>query len=132
MEHAAHFAAQGRSAIVREALEAFPGYWRALPRASYWLGFCDLAVDPAGALVHLQQAHRGCLAQGDAQGAFEAAAAAADAIVFQGASYDALATWMPMLESQAPAYLAERSTERICACCPACWRLSSTASRRTR
>ena len=52
-----------------------------------------------------------CVEQGDTAGAFETAAAAADAIVFQGANYDALAPWMPILEAQAPAYLAQRDAE---------------------
>ena len=112
LAHAGHLVAQGRSALIRQALVAMPERMRALPPASYWLGFCDLAADPAGALVHLQLAHHGFLAEGDAEGAFEAAAAAADAIVFQGSNYDALAPWMQILESQAPAYLARRSAEQ--------------------
>ncbi len=110
--HAAEFLAQGRSAIVRQALSAMPDPWRTLPQACYWLGFCNLATDPDAALAQLQQAHDGYLADGDDQGAFEAAAAAADAIIFRGSNYDALAPWLPLLERLTPGYLASRSAAR--------------------
>jgi DNA-binding SARP family transcriptional activator len=106
--HAGKFMAQGRSTIVRRAVSAMPEPWRSAPRACYWLGFCNLAIDPDAALRQLQSAHDGFLAEGDEQGAFEAAAAAADAIIFQGANYDALAPWLPVLERLAPGYLASR------------------------
>jgi DNA-binding SARP family transcriptional activator len=110
--HAGDFVAQGRSALIDQALQAMPEPWRALPQAHYWIGFCNLSIDPSAALAHLQEAHAGFLAQGDTAGAFEAAAASADAIVFQGSNYDALAPWMPILESQAPAYLERRDAQR--------------------
>jgi len=106
--HAGEFVAQGRSAIVRLAVSAMPEPWRSMPQACYWLGFCNLAIDPDTALRQLQQAHDGYLAVGDEQGAFEAAAAAADAIIFRGANYDALAPWLPLLERLTPGYLASR------------------------
>jgi LuxR family transcriptional regulator, maltose regulon positive regulatory protein len=109
--HAGHFVAQGRSALIVHALGVLPEAWRTRPQARYWLGFGQLAVDPAAALVHLKQAHSDFLAQGDGAGAFQAAAAAADAIIFQGSNYDALAPWMPILESHAPVYLARRSPQ---------------------
>jgi DNA-binding SARP family transcriptional activator len=112
MAQAGNFVAQGRSILIGQALRAMPEAWREQPQACYWLGFCQLAVDPGGALQQLQRAHTGFLAQGDAAGAFEAAAAAADAIIFQGSNYDALAPWMAILESQAPAYLEHRSPEQ--------------------
>ncbi|MEP6969772.1 MAG: BTAD domain-containing putative transcriptional regulator [Betaproteobacteria bacterium] len=110
--HAGAFIAQGRTALIGQALAALPESWRKLPQACYWQGFCELAVDATRALALLQQAHAGFVADGDAEGAFEAAAAAADAIIFQGANYDALAPWMPLLESQAVQYLQRRSPER--------------------
>lgn len=111
LTQAGNFVAQGRSALIGQALQAMPEAWCEPPQASYWLGFCQLAVDPGSALRLLERAHTGFLAQGDAAGAFQAAAAAADAIIFQGSNYDALAPWMPILESQAPAYLEHRSAE---------------------
>ena len=110
--HAGSFIAQGRTALIGQALAALPDDWRKLPQACYWQGFCELAIDATFALVLLQQAHTGFLAIGDAEGAFEAAAASADAIIFQGANYDALAPWMSLLESQAAQYLQRRSPER--------------------
>ena len=112
LAHAGSLVAQGRSAFIDQAMQAMPAAWLELPQACYWIGFCRLAVDPDGALRQLEQAHAGFLTQGDAAGAFQAAAAAADAIIFQGSNYDALAPWMPILESQAPAYLAHRSAEQ--------------------
>jgi len=106
--HAGEFVAQGRSTIVRQAVSAMPEPWRNAPQACYWLGFCNLAIDPDAALKLLQQAHDGYLAVADEQGAFEAAAAAADAIIFRGANYDALAPWLPLLERLTPGYLASR------------------------
>jgi len=109
--HAGQFVAQGRSAVIGEAILRMPEAWRARPLGCYWLGFCQLAADPRAALEHLRQAHRGFQASGDLQGEFEVAAAAADAIIFLGSNYDALAPWMPILEAQAPAYLERRDTE---------------------
>jgi len=106
--HAGEFVAQGRSTIVRQVVSAMPEPWRSAPQACYWFGFCNLAIDPDAALGQLQQAHDGYLALGDEQGAFEAAAAAADAIIFRGANYDALAPWLPLLERLTPGYLASR------------------------
>ncbi|MBL0090577.1 MAG: hypothetical protein IPP44_29270 [Ideonella sp.] len=106
--HAGGFLAQGRTAMLRDWLLALPEALRAGPQASYWLGCCELAADPAAALKHLAQAQRGFAAAGDAQGSFLAAAAAADAIVFIGANLHAIAPWMPWLEAGAPAYLAQR------------------------
>lgn len=104
--HAGGFVAQGRSTIVRQAVSAMPEPWLGTPLARYWLGFCNLTIDADAALRQLQQAHDGFLAEGDEQGAFEAAAAAADAIIFRGANYDALAPWLPLLERLTPGYLA--------------------------
>ncbi len=109
--HAGQFVAQGRSAVIGEAILRMPQAWRARPLACYWLGFCQLATDPRAALEHLRHAHRGFRASGDAQGEFDVAAAAADAIIFLGSNYDALAPWMPVLEAQAPAYLERRDAE---------------------
>jgi len=105
LAHASRFVAQGRHALVREGLLALPEGTRDEPQAWYWLGCCELGTDPLGALQHFERAHQGYIAVGDALGSFYTAAAAADAIVFLGASLDALAPWMPVLEAQAPAYL---------------------------
>ena len=102
---AARFVAQGRHALVREGLLALPEAARDDPQSWYWLGCCELGTNPLGALQHFERAHRGFIAAGDAFGSFYTAAAAADAIVFLGAGLDALEPWMPVLESQAPAYL---------------------------
>ncbi len=109
--HAGRFVAQGRTAVVRDWIVAMPEAERADPQASYWLGFCEMAADPAKALHHLDQSHRGFLAVGNARGSFYAAAAAADAIVFLGASLDALVPWLPVLEAYAPTYLDSRDDE---------------------
>jgi LuxR family maltose regulon positive regulatory protein len=106
--HAGHFVAQGRTTLVHDALLALPPAWRERPGACYWFAVCELATRPAAALELLQRAHAGFTAAGDPHGSFLAAAAAADAIVFLGASYAALAPWMPVLEAHAPAYLAGR------------------------
>ena len=105
LAQASRFVAQGRHARVREGLLALPEDTRDDAQAWYWLGCCELGTDPLGALQHFKRAHRGFIAVGDALGSFYTAAAAADAIVFLGASLDALAPWMPVLEAQAPAYL---------------------------
>ena len=102
---AARFIAQGRHALVRDGLLTLPEAERDDPQAWYWLGCCELGGDPVVALQHFERAHRGFIATGDALGSFYTAAAAADAIVFLGASLDALEPWMPVLEAQAPAYL---------------------------
>ncbi len=102
---------QGRTATLREGLLALPDSIRASAWARYWLAICELATDPAAALDHLERAHRGFLAEGNATGSFYAAAAAADAIVFLGANYESLAPWMPILERHAPAYLERRDPE---------------------
>jgi DNA-binding SARP family transcriptional activator len=105
------FVAQGRTATVQGWILALPQALRDGPQASYWLGYCALASQPADALRHLERAHTGFTAQGDRLGAFYTAAAAADAIIFLGANLDALAPWMPWLESYAPLYLASRDVE---------------------
>lgn len=105
--HAGRFVAQGRTVMVRDWLLALPDSVRTGPAAEYWLGYCELAADPAQALRHLEQAHRGYLAQGDAAGSFCTAAAAADAVIFIGANLHAIDAWMPVLEAHAGAYLAQ-------------------------
>ena len=101
---------QGRHAVVREGLLALPEAARDDPQAWYWLGCSELGTDPPVALQHLERANRGFVAAGDTTGSFYTAAAAADAIVFLGASLDALEPWMPVLESQASAYLQRSHT----------------------
>jgi LuxR family transcriptional regulator, maltose regulon positive regulatory protein len=103
--------AQGRAIMLRGALLAVPAAARDDPGAWYWLGHCELALDPALSLQHLERAHHGFVRRGDVQGSFFAAAAAADAIVFVGANLDALAPWMPVLELHAPGYLAQHDLE---------------------
>ena len=87
---AAGLVTQGRTALVRAAilavLEIRPEIARDSPQTWYWLGHCSLAVDPAQALQQLGRARDGYQATGDDRGAFCTAAAAADAIVFVGAS----------------------------------------------
>jgi len=111
-EHAGHFVAQGRTALLRDWLRALPAGLLAGPQAAYWQGCCALADDPAQALQRFDQARRGFEAAGAAdaggRGAFCAAAGAADAIVSLGANLHALDAWMPLLEARAGAYLAQR------------------------
>ncbi|MEO8058559.1 MAG: BTAD domain-containing putative transcriptional regulator [Burkholderiales bacterium] len=109
--HAARFVAQGRTAAVREWILAMPAASRASPQAWYWLGYCEMAVDPAQALQHFERAQRGFEAAGDAPGSFQTAAAAADAVVFIGTSLDALEPWMPVLMAHADTYLAQRDAD---------------------
>lgn len=111
LAHAAAFVAQGRTRMVRDWILALPQAARSGPQACYWLGCCELATQPADALAHLEQAHRGFVAAGDALGSFYAAAAAADAIVFLGASLNAIEPWMPMLKAHVPGYLAQREAD---------------------
>ena len=111
LEHAASFVAQGRTSMVRGWIVALPGASRAGAQASYWLGYCELATQPAAALRHLEHAHKGFVAAGDVRGSFEAAAAAADAIVFLGAGLDAIERWMPVLKSHTPEYLRQRDAD---------------------
>ncbi|MDO9195954.1 BTAD domain-containing putative transcriptional regulator [Rhodoferax sp.] len=108
---AGRFVAQGRTATVRGWILALPEAVRGGAQASYWLGYCALASEPADALRHLERAHAGFTAAADALGSFCTAAAAADAIIFLGTNLDALAPWMPLLESYAPVYLASRDVE---------------------
>ena len=109
--HAGHLFAQGRTALVREWILALPRELAATAHALYWLGCCELAVNPSKALGHLQQAHAGFEMAGDAPGAFGAACAAADAIIFQGDSLNTLTAWLPLLESYAPTYLERREAQ---------------------
>jgi DNA-binding SARP family transcriptional activator len=111
LAQAGRFAAQGRTAMVRDALLAIPEAERALAPVWYWLGWCELAVDPARALAYFERAQPGHAAAGDAAGAFRTAAAAADAILSIGANLHALDAWMPVLKSQAGAYLAQHDDE---------------------
>ena len=111
LANAAAFAAQGRTQMIRDWLLALPEASRAGPQASYWLGHAELATEPTAALQHLERAHRGFVESGDALGSFYAAAAAADAIVFLGASLHAIEPWMPVLKLHAPAYLTQRNAE---------------------
>jgi DNA-binding SARP family transcriptional activator len=103
---AGRFVAQGRTAMVREALLAIPEAERARAPAWYWLGCCELAGEPALALKHFERAHRAYAADGDTPGAFRTAAAAADAIIVIGANLHAIDPWMPLLRAHAGAYLA--------------------------
>ena len=105
LQHAAHFAAQGRTAMLREWLLALPEGARGEALAWYWLGYCELASDPAQALRYLERARQGYLTLADPFGAFCAAAAAADAIVSIGANLHTLESWMPALEAYAHHYL---------------------------
>lgn len=107
-QHAAGFAVQGRTAMLRDWLLAMPEDRRDRPAAWYWLGYGVLAAEPAQALRHFERAHRQAAAPHDAHLAFCTAAAAADAIVSIGADLHAIARWMPVLQAQAEAYLAQR------------------------
>lgn len=108
---AERFVAQGRSAMVRDWILAVPEDSRTSPYVWYWLGYCELAVNPADALRYIERAYRGFVAAGDMLGAFYSAAAAADAIIFLGASLNALETWMPVFKEHAAAYLVERNDD---------------------
>lgn len=109
--HAERFVTQGRTEMVRDWILALPEARRAGPHASYWLGYCEMATEPAKALRHLERAHQGFVAAGDVRGSFCAACAAADAIVFLGNSLATLAPWLPVLEAYAPTYLVHRDVE---------------------
>ena len=108
---AAGLVTQGRTALVRDAILAVPERARDVPQAWYWLGHCSLAVDPAQALQQLEHARHGYHTAGDGRGAFCTAAAAADAIVFIGASLQPIERWLPLLEADAGSYLAQRDDE---------------------
>ncbi len=109
--HAGRFVTQGRTETVRDWILALPESDRAGAHASYWLGYCEMATDPANALRHLEHAHQGFIAAGDARGSFCAACAAADTVVFLGNSLATLAPWLPVLEAYAPTYLVQRDVE---------------------
>ena len=106
---AGHLVAQGRTATLRGWILALPPAFQAGAQASYWLGYCELASQPGDALHHLERAYLGFTLAADARGAFDAAAAAADAIIFLGANLDALTPWMVQLVAYAPTYLAQRN-----------------------
>jgi ATP/maltotriose-dependent transcriptional regulator MalT/DNA-binding SARP family transcriptional activator len=110
-EHAGRFVAEGRTASLKEWILALPESHRSQPAALYWLGYCELTLDPLSALRKLESAQRGFAAAGDWRGSFCAAAAAADAIVFVGARLDALDPWIAILASHASDYLAQRDPE---------------------
>lgn len=111
MANAERFVSQGRSAVVRDWILSLPDASRNSPYAWYWLGYCELAVNPAVALQHVERAYRGFVIAGDVPGAFYSAAAAADAIIFLGTSLDALEPWMPVLTEYAPGYLRHRNND---------------------
>ncbi len=106
--HAGRLVAQGRTSSVRDWIAALPEQLRSAPQLRYWLGYCDLAVKPHEALRELDLAYKGFTVAADTGGAFLAAAAAADAIVFVGARLDVLAPWLRILATYAPAYLERR------------------------
>lgn len=108
---AGELVAQGRTTTLRGWILALPQQQRDGAKASYWLGYCELAGQPGDALRHLERAHQGFMREADPRGAFFTAAAAADAIIFLGANLDALASWLPQLVSYAPDYLAQRNVE---------------------
>ena len=108
---ASGFTAQGRTAAVLTWVRALPPHVQQTAQASYWLGYCEMATEPASALKHLAQAHQAFVAEADTRGAFFAAAAAADAIVSIGDTLAGLQAWLPTLESYAPTYLINRSVE---------------------
>ena len=111
LAHAERFVTQGRTEMVRDWVLALPEATRAGPHAWYWLGYCTMATEPVNALRHLERAHQGFVAAGDARGSFSAACAAADATVFLGSSLATLAPWLPVLEAYAPTYLVHRDVE---------------------
>ncbi len=111
LKHAGSFVAQGRTSAVHHWLMAVPDAHQATAPVAYWLGYCEMASDPTRALQRFEQAHLGFVAMGDVRGSFLAASAAADAMVFIGASLAALSTWLPVLEAYAPTYLVNRDTE---------------------
>ena len=109
--HASRFVSQGRTASVKGWILALPDAYRLQPATLYWLGYCELAVNPADALRYLQAAHAGFAAAGDVLGSLWAASAAADAIVFIGSRLDVLDPWIKILSQHAPTYLAQRDVE---------------------
>lgn len=109
--HAGTWIAQGRTARVRDWILALPEPVRQGATAAYWLGCCELAGSPAQALAQLELSLAGHLAAGEAQGAFLAAAAAADAIVSIGANLHAIEAWMPLFKAQAAAWLDQHEDE---------------------
>jgi len=111
IEQAGPFVAQGRTAMLLDTLKAIPEHHRERADAWYWLGFCELAVDPAQALGHFERAHRAYLAEGDLQGVFQTAAAAADAIISIGANLHAIEPWLLPLRAHAAAFLAQQDDE---------------------
>ncbi len=106
--HAAGCVEQGRSRSLREWILALPPPHRERASMRYWLGICELSIDPAAALHELEAAYHGYDAAGDAVGAFRAAAAAADAIVTLGESFASLLPWMETLETHVQGWLARR------------------------
>jgi LuxR family transcriptional regulator, maltose regulon positive regulatory protein len=108
---AGKFMAQGRTAMVRDWILALPVEQRHSAQALYWLGCCELAINPASALRHLEAALLGFNAESDTHGAFCAACAAADALVFLGDSLATLEKWLPSMTAHAPHYLALRDSQ---------------------
>ena len=108
---ASGFTAQGRTAAVLTWVRALPPHVQHTAQASYWLGYCEMATEPASALKHLAHAHQAFVAEADTRGAFFAAAAAADAIVSIGDTLAGLQAWLPTLESYTPTYLINRNVE---------------------
>ncbi len=97
---AAQLVADGRGDNLRQWIGRLPQALQAAdPTLLYWLGHAEAADEPAHALQTLARAHAGFLAAGDPVGSFRCAAAAADAIVFLGDRFDALAPWLPVLEA---------------------------------
>ena len=108
---ASSFAAQGRTAAVLTWVRALPIHVQQTAQAAYWLGYCEMATEPASALKHLARAHHAFEAAADTRGAFFAAAAAADAIVSIGDTLAGLEAWLPTLKDYAPTYLINRNVE---------------------
>ena len=111
LAHAGQFVAQGRTATVKDWILALPPQQRDSAKALYWLGCCELAINPASAMRHLEGAFTQFDAAGDAHGAFCAACAAADAIFFLGHSLTTLQKWLPQMLAHTPTYLARRSVD---------------------
>ena len=111
LANAGSFTAQGRTAAVLAWVRALPPHVQQTAQASYWLGYCEMATEPARALEHLAHAHHAFMGAKDTRGAFFAAAAAADAIVSIGDTLAGLEAWLPTLQDYAPTYLINRTVE---------------------
>ena len=122
---------RGKRHTVKKWISAMPEHIvEATPWLLYWLGACDIAVDPARARISLQRAFSIMKEQNDIQGQMAAAARVVDTYYLEWADFSALDRWIGELEhllGQQPEFASKQAELPI-----VCAMLVATMSRQPR